>query len=33
MPRKNRRNPEFFQPQEAPRPRSAAPEWAEIARL
>jgi hypothetical protein len=30
MPRKNRRNPEFFQPQEAPRPRSAAPDWAEL---
>jgi hypothetical protein len=30
MPRKNRRNPEFFQPQEAPRPRSAAPQWAEL---
>jgi hypothetical protein len=30
MPRKNRRNPEFFKPQEAPRPRSAAPAWAEL---
>ena len=28
MPRKNRRDPELFQPQEAPRPRSARPVWA-----
>lgn len=30
MPRKNRRDPGFFQRQEAPRPRSAAPVWAEF---
>jgi hypothetical protein len=30
MPRKNRRNPEYFSAQEAPRPRSAPPPWAEL---
>ena len=30
MPRKNRRNPEFFHKPEPPLARSAAPAWAEI---
>ena len=30
MPRKNRRNPEFFQAPEAPPARADAPLWAEV---
>jgi hypothetical protein len=30
MPRRNRRDPGFFQAQTAPRARSAAPAWAEL---
>ena len=31
MPRKNRRDPQYFEKPEAPPARAAAPDWAEVA--